>query len=357
MAKRGRIPRPWPRKQTGTWYVTLDGKQVPLGKSRREADAEFHRIMVQRGEETPVDSRMTVRELVTLWLDDCDHRLKPDTVRAYRSHAEGFVAACGQVAVKNLKPFHVRTWVTDRGGSQSYQHLGVTIAKLVVQWGEDQGYIAANPIRRLKRPGMERRPPISIEEAQAILNAVRGSSAIALRLMLVTGMRPGEVCSITAERTDLQAGQATVQGKRTKANPSGLRTIYLSPEAVAILRPLADSRPNGLLMGRPGYKAGLTVDTLENAVREARDVACVALGRPPGSLDRITPHCFRGLYSTEALRRGVDSALLSKLLGHSDPTILMKHYASPDDAMLREAAGRATRTLPTPSGTPPAPEG
>ncbi|MFO0892420.1 MAG: hypothetical protein U0790_25175 [Isosphaeraceae bacterium] len=26
MAKRGRIPKPWPRKSTGTWYVTLDGK-------------------------------------------------------------------------------------------------------------------------------------------------------------------------------------------------------------------------------------------------------------------------------------------------------------------------------------------
>ena len=352
MAKTGPVAKPWRRKQTDTWYVTLDGRQIPLGKTEREANAEFHRLMVARGEETPDDSRITVRELIELWIDDCKHRLKGRTVETYEVHINSFLKSCGQLSVKKLKVHHVRNWVQARGGSQSYRHTGITIVKLAMQWGEDQDYIAANPIRKIKRPGMTRRAPISLEEATAVLRSISGSSIFALRLMLVTGMRPGEACSVTAENTDLNTGQAIVQGKSTRANPSGLRTVFLSPEAIAVLRPLIEKRRTGPLIGRPGYKTGLTVDTLEDAVRHARRIACGTLGRPPGGLDHVTPHCFRGLYSTEALRRGVDSALLSQLLGHSDPSILMKHYASPDSAMLSDAARRATRTPQPPEDSP-----
>ena len=35
-----RIPQPWQRKTNGVWYVQIDGKQVYLGKNKRDCFRE-----------------------------------------------------------------------------------------------------------------------------------------------------------------------------------------------------------------------------------------------------------------------------------------------------------------------------
>lgn len=343
---RGRIPRPWYRKSMKSWYVTLDGRQVPLGRTKREAMAEFARISIARSKGVQGAGRVTVRDLADLWLRDCERTLAPTTVENYRLYVDSFCMACGTLLARDMKPYHASAWADARRTkagkpwSKSTYHLAYSILKIMAAWGEAKGYLDADPLRRLKRPEMSRRTPISLAEAEAIIAAVRPEVATALRVLLVTGLRPGELCSMDAEKTSIVDRKATVKGK------TGWRSIPLPDVAVAILEPLLRDRPAGaILVGAGGRR--LTPGAMQQEVIRAR--------RRAGLGEHITPHCFRGVFGTEALRRGVDSALVSKLLGHKDPSILMRHYASPDDEMMRDAAERATRKPDTPSGKPPDP--
>ena len=349
MGRRGPVPRPWLRKSTGTWYVTLDGKQILLGTTKREADDEFHRLMVSRGELSNADARITVGEVVELWLADCARRLRDNTMDSYRIHAGSFAAECGRIPARLIRPHHVLDWLKNKKLAEATRSLKIAIAKMAMQWAEDMGYIEKSWLRRLKCPEIGRRKAITLDEAQAILETISAVGALALRIQLFTGMRPGEVCSLVGERVDLENHRVVVQGKRTRSNPTGLRTVFLSPEAVELLRPLVAEHPMGAILWRK-YHGPLTVLSLESAVEHARPRAAKLLGRSNESMDHVKPHCFRGLFSTEALRRGVDSALVSKLLGHSDPSILMRHYAEPDEEMMRDAARRATGRRSPPSG-------
>ncbi len=347
MAKRGRIPRPWHRAGTDSWYVTLDGRQILLGKTKREAHAEFARIMNARGQGVTGGGRITVADLAGLWLDDCARRLAETTVDTYRKHIDSFVAASGGLQVRDLKPFHIQNWLAGTPFGQSTRHLAITVVKCLVQWGEEQGYLDSNPIRRLKRPGITRRAPITVDEAGAVMACVPPRIRTALQILLAMGIRPGELCSLEAWRIDVPGRQATVRGKR------GERTVPISDAALGLLEPLLSEHPEGPLLW--SARGRLTVGALERCLDRARPRACKILGRGPDGCDHVTPHCFRGLFSTEALRRGVDSALVSQLLGHSDPSILMKHYASPDRSMLAEAMERATHTPRSSGDSPPAP--
>lgn len=340
---RGRVARPWYRASTKTWYVTLDGRQVLLGRSKREAYAEFARLTVGRG--SGPASRITVRSLAELWLADCERRLKAPTLQTYRSRIGSFVGLCGALEVGRLKPYHLSQWAAKQRWSQSTTHSALTIVKLMVAWGEREGYLDANPISKVRKPGMQRRQPITLEQARAVMAACPDHIRVALELLLVTGLRPGELCSLTAEGTDLAGRRAIVTGK------SGQRTIPLGSAAAEIIRPQLGVLPAGPIMLGPCGK--LTVDALGHAVTRARRRAV-----SDGSLEHVTPHCWRGLFATEALRRGVDSALVSTLLGHRDATILLRNYASPDHAMLLDAMQRATSaSSQTPGTTPGKPPG
>jgi integrase len=323
---RGRIPRPWYRVGTQSWYTTIDGQQVLLGKQKRAAHAEFARLMATRG--SNVGQKLTVREVVALWLADCERSKSVRTAENYRYYGGSFCEKAGNLLARDLKPFHVKEWVASHAWAQATEHLAVSCIRAAVRWAEEIGYIDSDPLHRLKRPAMTRRAPISLEDAEAVIGAVRPLIATALRILLVTGIRPGELCSLTGQQTSLDQRRAIVRGK------TGERTIPLSDAACAVLGPLLRAHPAGpLLVGARGER--LTTHALGIAVRRARKR--IGLG------DHVKPHCFRGLFATQSLRRGVDSALVSRLLGHRDASILLKHYAAPDDQMLRDAAERATR--------------
>ncbi len=343
---RGRIPRPWYRTSTDSWFVNLDGRRISLGKTKREAHVEFARLMAMRGQGVVAGGRIAVQDLADLWLADCERRLAIATIAHYRSEIGSFCALCGSLQARDLRPYHLTQWVAAHPGwAQSTEHSALSAVKVCLAWAKRQGYIDSNPIAEVRKPGMVRRQPITLTEGERVIAAARGVLIPALRLLLTTGLRPGELCSLDSRRIDLVNRKATVTGKR------GQRTVPIGDAAAAILDPLVKTiegrHPGPILWGQRG---NLTVDALDAATKRARLRAA-----PNGSLDHVTPQTFRGLFATEALRRGVDSALVSRLLGHRDATILLKHYASPDDAMLREAMERATRTSGSNEDSSPGP--
>ncbi len=321
---RGRIPRPWLRKGTGQWCVTLNGRQIPLGKSKREAHAEFARLMVARGQSPGRASRLTVADLVDLWLANCADRVKPITLRSYHRHALALCEWCGGLRVEDLRVFHVTQWMDSHQWGDATRHLVISVARMISAFAEHQGYLDRDPLRALKRPTMPRRAPVAQSDLNTVLTRLSPTHARPLLFIELTGVRPGELISMTIEGIDFEAGLTTVFGK------TGRRIVAISTPATNLLRTVIGDRTSGpVWWGAKGNP--LTRHALDCAVRRAR-----------GSLAHVVPHGGRGLFATEALRAGVDSLMVSALLGHKDTSILAKHYAAPDQEMLRQSAEKAT---------------
>lgn len=325
MAKRGRIPRPWFRKTTGTWYVTLNGKQIPLGKTKREAVAEFARVMADEGRAVTLKAP-TLGQLVDLWLADRKRAIKPITYESYERIAGSWAEFAGGLQAADLRPYHAHQWLDRSTLGQSTRSLRITVIRAITRWAVDMGYLDRDPLTRLKPPEILRRSPVTLEQFEQALARASPTNRELLTVLVLTGIRPGELASLAVENIDLVAGQAIVTGK------SGVRSVQLSAAACEVLGPLMARAGKGKLW--PGFESKHVSDRIRWVGKQA-------------GLTKFSAHRIRGLYATEAIRRRVDSLLVSQLLGHKDPSIVAKHYASPDQSMMREAADQASIMPPS----------
>jgi integrase len=169
---------------------------------------------------------------------------------------------------------------------------------------------------------MKRRPASSRQDFERLLEQLPPFAKQAVVFLRLTGIRIGELCSMRIEK--IEDGVATVYGK------TGERSVALSTVAVELLTAVVGDRTNGPVWLN-SYGKPLTTSCLQLCLRRKRGAG----------LEHVVAHGMRGLYATEALRAEVDSFMVAKLLGHTSPAMLIKHYGSPDTPMLKEAAEKA----------------
>lgn len=138
-----------------------------------------------------------------------------------------------------------------------------------------------------------------------------------LELFYSTGMRVAELCGLTAERLDLDAGVAVVRGKGKKERmaPIGRPAVLAMNKWLAVRdawwerEGFADkgARPS-LFVNRFG--GPLTTRSVERMLKKHLATA----GLDPG----ITPHTLRHSYATHLLDGGADLRSVQELLGHAN---------------------------------------
>lgn len=135
-------------------------------------------------------------------------------------------------------------------------------------------------------------------------------------LMLYAGLRVGEACAVTHRdvhgdrlRVDKQVQQIQQTGKPTTVSIGPVKTAERS---VVIPVWLAERL------------AGLEGTAKPDAVRESLRRAGKKVGLA------LNPHMLRHAYATMLLERGVPVMVVSKQLGHADPSITLRTYAQHD---------------------------
>jgi hypothetical protein len=75
-----KFPKPWHRKGRG-WFVTIDGKQVKLGKNKDEALEVYHRLMADPKKPTQTvvcsDSMLAIIDAFLEWVEPLQRYLPP----------------------------------------------------------------------------------------------------------------------------------------------------------------------------------------------------------------------------------------------------------------------------------------
>jgi len=337
----GRPRKPYFRESDGWWVSRFRGEYVKLAKGQEQEGAarqRFHELMALEALGTPAESpNVSTAALFEAFLDWSHRHNDLSTYKSYLAYLQAFIDLHGTVLVRDLKPFHVtRCLDAHPRWGQSTQRGAITAVKRALNWATDEGFIAANPLKTVKKPPVKHREKILTAAEQKTIAATPRDKAFQQFLFAMenTGCRPGEIAQVTAAQVDLESGTWTFQRHKTVKKTQKPRVVYLTPALVELCRRLMARHKTGPLFlnsrGKPWSR---------NAIRCRFRRLRKKLGLDKG----VVAYSYRHSFATNGLEQGVPIATMAELLGHTSTQMISEHYGHLDQkgAHLREAARRA----------------
>jgi integrase len=317
--------KPWYRKFNDTWYVTVRGEQVPLARgkaNKAEAERAFYRLMAGGAPARPARPQgARVVAVLDLFLDHSKRHNKPRTYEWYRSFLQDFSDVYGPLKVEDLRPFHVSRWLDSHPGWGGTRWGAVTAVKRAFNWAADEGLIAANPVKGVKKPQMRARERfVTRQERRKVLDNYPEGDPFRDFLFALeeTGCRPGEASMVTAEHADLDLGVWVLAEHKTESKARGARVVILTPAMVELTRRLVRLRPSGPLFlnedGRPWNR-----NAIRCRFRRAR--------KKLGLGGDLVAYLYRHAVATDLLESGAGLAQAAEILGHRGTEMISRHYS------------------------------
>ena len=177
--------------------------------------------------------------------------------------------------------------------------------------------ISSNPALFLRSPKLPETLPhfLTLEEMEAILSAPKGMmwhtyrDRAILEVLYSTGIRVGELVSLTLENISFIEEVVKVKGKGEKE-----RVVPIGKPAVHALVEYLERRPakNQKRVFLNKYGKPLTGRSVERMVAK--------YGKKAAVNKQVTPHTFRHTFATHLLERGADLRSVQELLGHKNIT-------------------------------------
>lgn len=195
-------------------------------------------------------------------------------------------------------------------------------------WGErDSG---SNPCRHVERFAERRRErPLAPEEIGVLwryldradrLQLEKPAATLAIRLLLVTGCRLGEILTLRWEYLDLDRGVAELPSSKT-----GAKTVPLGRTGVELLKK-APQRSAWVL---PGAKSASPLVNLEKPWRRIRKAL---------RLEDVRLHDLRHSFATQAIAAGLSLPKVGNLLGHKSVATTARYAHYLDEERGRDSA-------------------
>lgn len=252
------------------------GRWVSLGKygseeSRREYErvcAEV-RIAAAAGIVARPKHRRTVGEVVLAFMQyAADHYRTPDgkpssEIKEYQVTTDLLFMLYGYTIAAEFGPIAlqvVRQKMIDNDWCRNVVNKRIGRLRLVFKWAASQELVPASVphglacVRDLQRGRTDAREsdpviPVAREIVEATLPFLSRQVRTMVKLQLLTGMRPGEVCGLSLESIDHESDPWVYRPRKHKTAHRGkVRVIVLGPRAKElILAFLADSRPDRVI--------------------------------------------------------------------------------------------------------------
>jgi integrase/recombinase XerC len=329
--------KPWFRESKQTWYATVEGKQTSLGVKGKANEAEamkvWHRLLAGVMDRTKPKPEPTVNEVLKGFLEDAEGRVKRNTFDGYNFFLLPFSHKYGKLKASAMSAFIAEAYSRKPTWGDNTRGNFLRSLTTAFRWAERARLIDRTPLVGLKCPPKASRgveTVIKPEEHQRLMKAAGKHFKPFLRLLHLTGARPGEVAAITAENFDAEGGMVRL-GQHKMAYKGKARTIYLCAEAVAVLLGQRAMYGEGVLLrsrfGLPWSKSGIV--SAMARLRKATGLKAIAYG-------------YRHTFATDALANGVPDAQVAALLGHSGTAMLHKHYShlTGQSRVLKEALSK-----------------
>ncbi|MBL7261586.1 site-specific integrase [Actinoplanes sp. LDG1-01] len=312
----------------------------------KAAKTEYERLCRQRDAQHPKprlsDSVQTVCES---WVLSREQELEPNTVYGYRWLFGLIYPYVGGVRAGRLSARMVERAYRELEGCgysrTTLRTLNLVLSKAFVeQVGRTLG-------ARMPRESDKERPVWSLDEARRFGDHVADDRQYPLwRLLLVAGLRRGELCGLRCGDLEPLQGTLTVRRQLVVEDPrsrlrvkppkshNGVRTLVLDPGTLELLGPLAAGPASRYVFaGRWGQP--IRPDNLTDRFNQ---LAAAAKVRPIG------PHQIRHLIASTLLDAGYGVHEVAERLGH-DPTTLMRYYTRVNAARRLQATDRIAELM------------
>jgi integrase len=263
-----------------------------------------------------------ISEAVDQYLADCTARLKPPSVKKYRTLLKNhFLPFCESQKLTYLSQLTVPVM---RDFRNSWKFAAVTQAKNLeylrafMRFCVDSGWLESNPVATIKAPKADSDPtlPFSSAEVGKLLRACtkwRGNSTKMRALMLVmryAGLRISDAVSL--KRSALKGNRVFLRQAKTGTHV----WVPIPPDVVKALKALPKDGDYFFWSGRGALKSAL-----EDCRR-----SFVSLSELAG-IKNAHFHRFRDTFAVELLLAGVPIDQVSILLGHASVKVTERHYS------------------------------
>jgi len=314
-----------------------DFPQMSLAQARKEsedlrsdiragADPAEERRQERAATRGRDDSGNTLGDLIDLYLTQHAAReLSPTSQREYKRVLTGDdIQKLRAIPAAEVTDFDVANWLDtiEARRSPTMVNRAQSYLSAVYTWAAPRRRmgVISNPVRGLPRRHREHTGEkrwLHDDELAAVFGKVRCApwADSALRLIVLTGQRPGEVLQMRWEHVDLDgalwsmpAGYRKGVGRR-KSMPA--HDVPLAPQVVEILKAIE---------GRRGYVfAGDTGSGFKETQQLNRAIKRRILSDV--EIPAFTPHDLRRTASTHLHRAGTPRHVVEKTLGHIDGSV------------------------------------
>jgi integrase len=319
----GRHGSPWAPEQARAEAKRLLGL-VAQGKDPAGAKAE-------------AKAAPTVAELAARFLaEHAEAKRKASTAREYRRLLEHVVLpAIGKrkvadVTRRDVERLHQTRRETPTEANRALACLS-TMFNIAERWGMRPD--GSSPCRHIEKyPQRRRERFLSAEELARLgdaLAAYDGSpyAVAAVKLLVFTGARLGEVLGLKWEWVDFERGEARLPDSKT-----GAKTLHLPPPALAVLTELPRLDGNPYVVA--GAKEGGALVNLEKPWRAIRALA---------GLNDVRLHDLRHAFASVAASSGLGLPIIGKMLGHTHAATTARYAHLASDSVKAAAATVASK--------------
>ena len=319
---------------------------ISADEARRRAAVLLDRIKSGAdpgsGSAAHADGGPTIAELAERYLrEHVAVRCKPNTTRAYRKViGRHLLPVLGKVPIAVLGREHVADIHYRLRRTPAAANEAVAILSRMLNRAEAWGLVPAggNPCRLVPRY-RTRRPERFLTEAEfrrlgGALDALESEGRLpvhataALKLLMLTGCRSGEITSLRWEDVHLKVGELRLRDSKT-----GPRTIPLPPSAVRVLEGLPRVAGNPWVIA--GRKPGARLSHIGHYWSRVRKRA---------GLEDVRVHDLRHSFASRALALGESLAMIGKLLGHSKIRTTARYAHLARDS-VKESAARVAASI------------
>ena len=287
----------------------------------------------------------TVDDLIQLFLAHVDANNEKATLKWYTNFLSSFKKSVGiTLRVRDLKLSHVQTWLSKsypQKTNQNTRHDAIAAVKRLFNWAvRDMEYFDRNPLVALKKPQRTHRDVCPTRQQWEVVfskYAADDPFRVFLEVLVDTGCRPQELRDAEARQIDFDTGLIHFADGEILGKQFG-RDVIVPERAATILNRLTLAHPEGPVFrnedGNPWTK-----DALNCRFQRLRKMKLPF---------RVNCYAARHAKATDLLENGASAGAVASILGHRDPTVVLKFYGKHIDQRTDHLRGlvEATSHLP-----------
>jgi integrase len=372
MAKRGQNEGSIFKRSNGTWraQISLEGKRLGYtAETRAECNDWLRRTLdLVDGGMSFSKSEYTLGEFLMEWMQAKKNSLRPKPALQYETIIKNdLLPAFGQAKINQLNlnrfnRYYARLVVEGRGARTIRMIHSVLHSAL--EHATRTGLISKNPCRGAILPRNPYKEMKIFNEEQVFIFLIAAKSSrfkLIYQLALATGMRQSEILGLKWEDVDWIKSTITVQRQAQFVGGKGI--VLLEPKTRSSIRQIALGKSileelrslrnmQGELKADRGklWQENNLIFTTGNGTpfsqrNLTRDYSKMLRNT---ELPKIRFHDLRHTAASLMINRGIPIVVVSKILGHSKPSVTLNIYAHCISELQYEAA-KIMEEITTPS--------